>query len=171
MYLFWERERERSSGGGAERERERERNSQAGSALSAQSLTHGLNSQTVRSWPEPKARVRRLTNWATQVPHFLQVSFGSLECFCVSVSVKYPESLSLIFLHKGHLGGSVGGASNFSSGHHLVVCGFQPRIRLCADSLESGACFRFCVSPLSLSLPCWHSVSLCLSIINKRKKN
>ena len=28
----------------------------------------GSNSQTMRSWPEPRSRVRCLTNWATQVP-------------------------------------------------------------------------------------------------------
>ena len=34
------------------------------------------NSQTMRSWPEPKPRVRRLTNWATQVPlYYLLFNF------------------------------------------------------------------------------------------------
>ena len=51
-----------------ERERERERESQAGSALSTQSLTQGSDSQTVRSWPEPKSRVRGLTDRATWAP-------------------------------------------------------------------------------------------------------
>ena len=46
----------------------------------------------------------------------------------------------------GHLGGSVGEASNFGSGHDLTVCGFEPRVGLCADSSEPGACFGFCVS-------------------------
>ena len=31
----------------------------------------GLNSRTVRSWPEPRSRVRCLTNWTTQVTLFL----------------------------------------------------------------------------------------------------
>ena len=58
----------------------------------------------------------------------------------------------------GHLGGSVGEASNFGSGHDLSVGGFEPRVGLCADSSEPGACFGFCVSlslspPLSLPLP------------------
>ena len=54
--------------GGAERERKRERESQAGSALSAWSLTLGdrgreggrvvWNPRTMRSCPEPKSRVR-----------------------------------------------------------------------------------------------------------------
>ena len=48
-----ERERERMSRGGAEREGDR--GSEAGSALSPQSPTRGSNSQTTRSWPEPKS--------------------------------------------------------------------------------------------------------------------
>ena len=60
IYLFWEREKE------AEWEGERE--AQAGSMLSAQSPTRGSISRTVRSGPEPKSRVRRLTDWATQAP-------------------------------------------------------------------------------------------------------
>ena len=47
FYLFWMR------GGGAEREEDRE--SEAGSALSAQSPMRGLNSQTTGSWPELKS--------------------------------------------------------------------------------------------------------------------
>ena len=45
--------------GGAEREGEKE--SQAGPALSAESLW-GSNSRTRRSWPELKSRVRCLIN-------------------------------------------------------------------------------------------------------------
>ena len=37
-------------------------------------------------------------------------------------------------------------------GHDLAVREFEPRVRLCADSSEPGACFRFWVS-LSLSAP------------------
>ena len=50
-----------------EGQREGETDSQAGSTLPAQSPTWGSNSQTVRSWPEPKSRVGRLTDGATQV--------------------------------------------------------------------------------------------------------
>ena len=50
----------------------------------------------------------------------------------------------------GHLGGSVGWVSDFSSGHDLEVCGFNPCVGLCADSSEPGVHFGFCVS-LSLS--------------------
>ena len=42
-------------------ERNRERESEAGSALSAQSPTRGSNSGTVTSQPELKSRVRHLT--------------------------------------------------------------------------------------------------------------
>ena len=59
----------------------------------------------------------------------------------------------------GRLGGSVGWASDFSSSHDLVVCEFEPHVRLCADSSEPGACFGFCLR-LSLPLPCSHCVSL-----------
>ena len=48
-------------------------------------------------------------------------------------------------------GGSVGRASDFGSGHDLAVCEFEPRVGLCADGSEPGACFGFCVSSLSLS--------------------
>ena len=67
FYLFILRERESMSGRGG-RERGRGRKSQAGSALSAWSPLWGSNSQnreitreTVRSRPEPKPRVGRLT--------------------------------------------------------------------------------------------------------------
>ena len=45
-----------------------------------------------------------------------------------------------------HVGGSVSWASSFSSGYDLAVCEFGPHIRLCADSSEPRACFRFYVS-------------------------
>ena len=37
---------------------------------------------------------------------------------------------------EGHLGGSVGQASDFGSGHDLTVCEFKPCIRLSAVSTE-----------------------------------
>ena len=62
IYLFIferqrERERDRAQAGiGRERERETQNPKQApGSEPSAQSPTRGSNSQTVRSWPEPKS--------------------------------------------------------------------------------------------------------------------
>ena len=62
---------------------------------------------------------------------------------------------------QGHLGGSVGWASDFGSGHDLEVRGLKPRVRLCADSSEPGAWFGFCIS-LSLcpSSACALSLSL-----------
>ena len=63
VYLFILRERE--SRGGTEREGDKE--SQSGSALPMQSPMWGSNSQSLRSWPEPKSRVRWLTDWATKV--------------------------------------------------------------------------------------------------------
>ena len=44
----------------------------------------------------------------------------------------------------GHLGGSVGWASDFGSGYDLMVHEFEPCIRLCIDSVE----------------PAWDSLSL-----------
>ena len=52
----------------------------------------------------------------------------------------------------GLLGGSVGEASDFSSGHDLAVREFEPRIGLWADGSEPGACFGFYVC-VSLSVP------------------
>ena len=46
----------------------------------------------------------------------------------------------------GRVGGSVGWATDCSSGHHLTARELEPRVGLCADSWEPGACFRFCVS-------------------------
>ena len=50
------------------------------------------------------------------------------------------------WLLAGRLGGSIGWASDFGSGHDLTVREFEPRVGLCADSSEPGACFGFCVS-------------------------
>ena len=51
----------------------------------------------------------------------------------------------------GRLGGSVGWASNFSSGHDLTALEFEPHVRLWADGSEPGA-WLDSVSP-SLSAP------------------
>ena len=67
---------------------------------------------------------------------------------------------------QGRLGGSVGCAADFGSVHDLAVCEFEPHMGVCADSLEPGACFTFCVS-LSLSLLLPHSCSVSVSEINK----
>ena len=47
-----------------EAQRERESLTQAPCRVQSGAWTH----KTVRSWPEPKSRVRRLTGWATQAP-------------------------------------------------------------------------------------------------------
>ena len=67
----------------------------------------------------------------------------------------------------GCLGGSVGWASDFCSGHDLTACELEPRVRLCADSSEPGACFGFWVSLSLCPSPAQRSVLLCLK--NKYK--
>ena len=57
---------------------------------------------------------------------------------------------------------------DFGSGHDLLVSGFGPGFGLCADSLEPGVCFGFCVS-LFLPFLHSHSVSLSLSLSLKNK--
>ena len=71
MFIYFERERENEWTGEGQREEERE--SQASPVLPAQSPMQGsiLISQTLRSWPEPKSRIRHLTDWAMQAPHTL----------------------------------------------------------------------------------------------------
>ena len=63
----------------------------------------------------------------------------------------------------GHLGGSVSWASDFSSGHDLTVCEFEPRVGLCADASKPGAASHS-VSP-SVSAP--PLLMLCLSLSQK----
>ena len=71
-----ERERESTSRGGAEREAERE--CQADSTLSTQSWMQGSILRTVRSWPEPKPRVRHLINWAPRHPGTFSFKTGTV---------------------------------------------------------------------------------------------
>ena len=73
LFIYFEREKEREYKQGRkrgrerekEREREREWESQAGFTLSEKSL---CGAQSHEPWPEPKSRVKRLTDWATQGP-------------------------------------------------------------------------------------------------------
>ena len=67
----------------------------------------------------------------------------------------------------GHLGGLVGEDSDFGLSHDFMVCGFELHVRLCADSSEPEACFRFC---FSLSLCPYPTCALSLSKINKHIK-
>ena len=53
---------------------------ESGSVLSAQSPMQGLNPQTVRSWPEPKSRVRSPTDsWASQAFFLMFIDFWERE--------------------------------------------------------------------------------------------
>ena len=76
------------------------------------------------------------------------------------------ESIILSKISRERMGGSVGQASDFSSGHDLTVCECEPRVGLCADSWEPGVCFKFCVSLFLCSSPT-HGLSLSPSNINK----
>ena len=67
----------------------------------------------------------------------------------------------------GILGSSVGWVSNFGSGHDLMAREFEPRVELCADNSEPGACFRLS-PPLYLPFPC--SLSLVLSFSLSQNK-
>ena len=72
---------------------------------------------------------------------------------------------------KERLGGSVGKASDFSSGHGLTVHEFEPHVGLCADSSEPGACFGFHRSlSLSLPLPCSRSLSQKMNKLKNKLK-
>ena len=91
--------------------------------------------------------------------------FGCSQGFSACVSTR--EALSRKRMYLGRLGGSVGWAADLSSGHDLLVHEFEPRVGLCADSLEPGACFRFCVS-LSLCISPTRTLSLSLKKKNKQ---
>ena len=65
----------------------------------------------------------------------------------------------------GCLGGSVGEASDFSSGLDLTVREFEPHIGLCAEQLRAWSLLQILCLPLSLLLP--RSCSVCLSFKNK----
>ena len=77
----------------------------------------------------------------------------------------YPVGMK-ITQDTGRLGGSVGWASDFGSGHDLAVRGFEPHVGLWADGSEPGACFRFCVS-LALCPSPARALSLSLSLKNE----
>ena len=64
LFVYFEKDRESVS-----RSRERRRESQTGSAVSAPSLTWGLNSQIARSCPEPKPRVETKNRLLNQLSH------------------------------------------------------------------------------------------------------
>ena len=79
-----------------------------------------------------------------------------------SKGIRCPSSTGHLFyasIKNGVLGAQSVDRPTSASGHDLAICEFEPRVTLCADSSEPGACFRFCVS-LCLSLPSSHSLSL-----------
>ena len=57
----------------------------------------------------------------------------------------------------------------FGSGHDFTVRGFEPCVRLCADSSEPEACFGSCVS-LSASPLFVLCLSVCLSLSLKNEQ-
>ena len=66
LFIYFEKEREQRRG--------REREFQERPTLPAWSLMRGWNSQTTRSWPESKSRVRHLTTEPNRLPiHFLTI--------------------------------------------------------------------------------------------------
>ena len=130
------------SRGGAERQGDR--GSQAGPTLSVQSPMQGSISRTVRSWPEPKPRVRYLNQLSYQGTPIKFLYFVFLS----------PKLVFFLQLHadciknfkEGYLGGSVSWALDFVSGHDLTVHEFEPHIRISATSAEPD------LDPLSPSL-------------------
>ena len=69
-----------------------------------------------------------------------------------------------ITIKSGRLGGSVSEASDFGSGHDLVVRESEPHVTLCADSSEPGPCLNSVAPHLFTPLL---ALSVCLSLKNK----
>ena len=59
-------------------------------------------------------------------------------------------------------------ALDFGSGHELMVCEFEPRIRLCADRAEPAWNFLSLSLSLSLSPPLPHSFKPSLTLAHAR---
>ena len=90
IYLFFERERE------GERDRKGEGREEEGERILRQTplwAAGSLISRPIRSWPKPKPRVWRLTDWATQVPQ--HVHFKNTEIISVSVASKGDSAFFL----------------------------------------------------------------------------
>ena len=103
----------------------------------------------------------------------LPLPYTHTRVFSLSHPPSLPLPLSLQVNKKtlkerkgGRLGGSVGWASNFSTGHGLTVCEFEPHVGLCANK-QLRAWRLLQILYLSLPLPCSCSASLCVSTINK----
>ena len=82
----------------------------------------------------------------SKFPHFLQKHL--FRGTWVAQSVKQPTSAQVMISH--------------------TVREFEPRLRLCADSSELGACFGFCISLFLCPSPA-HCLSASLSKINVKK--
>ena len=141
------------SRGGAERERER-----AGSIPSSRSLTQGSSPWTVRSWPEPKSRVRYSTDWASQAPpsinsynvptrwalnHFLRSEEGTEVQKVVCHAETYTTQLGFDASFVGCLGPAL-------SQHSAVS---QPKVSPLLSTMWSWPhhyfSFRWCLKPKS----------------------
>ena len=59
----------------------------------------GLNSMTMRSQPEPKSRVRHLTNQTTQAPQYSITSILELLFFPIILFLIYLKKFFLIFIY------------------------------------------------------------------------
>ena len=75
------------------------------------------------------------------------------------VTFNVRSVLCRIYLGGAWVAQSVKCPSDFRSSHDLLVHKFKFHIGLCTDSLDPGACFRFCVS-LSLYPSPAHALSL-----------
>ena len=103
----------------------------------------------------PDTRARTHTHARARLP----VSSSCDGPVVVLLGADTRESLG----HLGCLGGSVGGAADFGSGHDLTVRGFEPRVGLCADGSEPGACsgssVSLCPTLSPLVLPCFLKIT------------
>ena len=99
---------------------------------------------TLRRWPCFQSHWEIISSGKTPIkgsdPHIYH-----LTSVCPVTRKELPGLISKASL-SGLLGGFVGEASDFGSGHDLTVCEFEPRVGLCADSSQPGACLGFCVS-------------------------
>ena len=86
LFIYFDRE----SRGGAERERERERESPKQAPCCQCRAQRGAVSQTVRSWPELRSRVRCLI--ATQEPQFCILKWLCYSCTFIADRWKHPHN-------------------------------------------------------------------------------
>ena len=140
---------------------------------------------SLRSWPQPTLWCRRPArgHWQTGAPVCGVLPYtpeGTTEApgnrlqegltFCLHAFVSSTGP----FFQTAHTRGTRVAQSvtrptlGFGSGHSLTVREFEPRVGLCADSSEPGACFGFCVS-LSLCPSPAHALPVCLSLSQKKK--